>query len=219
MTKVAFIAAVYNEEKEIADLIYHVQPYVDDIVIVDDESTDDTLKILDAFWTNGVEFNDNFYYGMVPHTGLPETVKAAALKLVKPDTDWVLMLDADERFITPLPEIIEWIKSPASEAFDYVYFDQFEIIDGVHVRTFQKCKLFRRGAINFPLNDIHKDDELLGEGTFLGWKVAHRKGSYKQIHRETEYLATYKKLLDEGKIDEGRYQWLVNLHHYVKPHG
>lgn len=216
----SFIAAVYNEEKEIADLIYHVQPYVDDIVIVDDESTDDTVLILDSFWTNGAdEFNPNFYYATVPHTGLPETVKAAALKLLKPDTKWVLMLDADERFVTPLSEIVEWVKSPASEAFDYIYFDQHEIIDGEHVRTYQKSKLFRKESIEFPLNNIHADDRFTGRGGYFGWVVAHRKGSYKQIQRETEYLATYRKLLDEGKIDEGRYNWLVNLHHYVKPHG
>jgi hypothetical protein len=125
------------------------------------------------------------------------------------------MLDADERFITPLSEIIAWIKSPASEKIDYVYFDQYEIIDGEHVRTFQKCKLFRKESITFSTG-IHEDDVFTGNGDYYGWKVAHRKTSYKQIVREKEYLETYKKLLQEDMIDEGRFKWLVELHHYVK---
>jgi glycosyltransferase involved in cell wall biosynthesis len=212
--KIAFIAALFNEQNEIDDLISHVEPYVDALYFVDDGSTDQTLDKLFNRDTSKISIK------MLTHTGLPETVKAEALKGVPENYEWVLMLDADERFITPLQEIVSWIKSPASVEVDYVYFNQFEVIDGKHVRTFQKCKLFRRGAINFPLNDIHKDDELRGEGAFLGWQVIHRKTTNKQIQREFEYLKTYDKLLEDGHIDEGRRDWLRNLHHYVKnPHG
>jgi len=214
LTKIYFIAAVYNEQNEIADLLDHVEDYVDAIYIADDGSTDTTTT-----WINEHHIiNTPVYLKELVHTGLPETVKNEALKMV-PDGSWVIMLDADERFYTPIQDIIEWIKSPASEEFDYVYFDQHEIIDGKHVRTFQKCKLFRKEAIEFPLDNIHADDRFTGRGGYFGWLVAHRKSTYKQIQRETEYLGTYRKLLEEGKIDEGRYQWLVNLHHYVKPHG
>lgn len=214
--EIAFISAVYNEIKEIDDLINHVSPYVDKICIVDDGSTDGTWEYLQEAWITSQKMG--IY--QIPHSGLPETVKDEALGLVEDETEWVLMLDADERFITPISEIVEWTKAPSAKEVDYVYFDQYEIIDGEHVRTFQKCKLFRKGAIKFPLNDIHKDDELIGQGAYFGWKVAHRKGSYKQIQRELEYLRTYDKLFEEGHIDEGRRNWLRNLHHYVKePHG
>lgn len=223
---ISFIAAVYNEEKEILDLVKHVAPLVDGYYIVDDGSTDNTFKLLDVDGGTSplvrLPWEKRWLVKTIPHTGLPETVKNEALQMVLNDfypTEWVVMLDADERFVTPISEIAEWIKSPASEEYDYVYFDQHEIIDGQHVRTFQKCKVFRKKSIEFPLNNIHADDRFTGRGGYFGWVVAHRKGSYKQVQRETEYLTTYKKLLEEGKIDEGRYQWLVNLHHYVKPHG
>ena len=205
---VVFIAAVYNEEYEIDSLVEHVWPYVDGLYIVDDQSTDRTVQYLGSF------MDSKMHWQQIPHTGLPETVKNAALHMV-PDGSWVLMLDADERFKTPISEIIEWIKSPASQKFDYVYFEQYEIIDGQHVRTFQKCKLFRKESITFSTG-IHEDDKFKGTGLYCGWEVYHRKSSEKQKQREKEYLVTYQNLLDTGQIDEGRHAWLKALHHYEK---
>lgn len=211
---ISFIAAVYNEEQEINDLLAHVSPFVDLMFIADDKSTDRTLEYLENWYNIDPKLG---YTSAIEHIGLPETVKNEALQEV-PSGSWVLMLDADERFITPLHTIVEWVKSPEAKEVDYVYFSQYEIIDGSHVRTFQKCKLFRKQSITFSTG-IHEDDRFEGRGEFFGWEVAHRKTSYKQIQRETEYLQTYKALLDAGKIDEGRYNWLIGLHHYVKPHG
>lgn len=213
---IEFIAAVYNESEEIDDLLNHISPLVDRINIVDDGSTDDTWDKIVAHTEK-----DSRVFGMrIEHTGLPETVKNEALSLCR-NNSWVVMLDADERFTDDtLYEIERFLHDEEeNKKWDYVYFNQLEVIDQQHVRTFQKCKLFRKEAITFPLDNIHADDQFEGRGTYFGWEVIHRKSTNKQIKRETEYLATYKKLLAEGKIDEGRYQWLTGLHHYVKPKG
>lgn len=210
-----FICATYNEQEEIDDLLGHVEDIVDGYRIADDGSTDATTARLYFF---SQAFKD-FKYTILAHTGLPETVKSAALDMV-PDHEWVIMLDADERFpAQTIQAVREFLASDEEEYWDYVYFHQIEIIDNVPVREFQKCKLFRKEAISFPLNNIHADDQFEGRGTYFEWPVLHRKTTNKQIMRETEYLQTYKKLLDDGNIDEGRYQWLVNLHHYIKPTG
>lgn len=210
MARLTFLVATYNEQEEIMDLLSSVKPWVDELIVSDDGSTDHTITLAETFAPTIVH-NE--------HVGLPETIKDRGLQKVL-DGSWVLMLDADERVGSDvLFEIREFIDSEESEEFDYVYFNQFEIIDGRHVRTFQKCKLFKKEVVHFP-SGIHEDDRFDGHGTFReGWVVYHRKTSEKQITRETEYLATYARLLAEGKIDEGRYTWLVNLHHFVKPHG
>lgn len=213
-----FICATYNEENEIIDLINHVSGLpLDGFRIVDDSSTDNTPAKLE--WLS-LAWSTEFKYKSILHTGLPETVKHEAKEMV-PDGSWILMLDADERLSDDtIFKVQEFFDAGEDKYWDYIYFNQQEIIDGQHVRTFQKCKLFRKEAVRFPLNNIHADDQFEGRGTYKeDWLVFHRKSTYKQISRETEYLQTYKKLLEEGHIDEGRYNWLVGLHHYVKPHG
>lgn len=209
----SFIAALYNEEAEIGDLINHVHPYVDSMYFADDGSKDQTLPII-AGGRNAMGFPID--YASLRHTGLPETVKSKALGLV-PNGSWVLMLDADERFAPGvLDEIKEWLETPEAEDVTHVYFTQVEIIDGVPVRHFQKSKLFRKAAVSFS-EGIHEDDQFTGPGIYKeDWIVLHRKSSDKQKMREKEYLETYKKLLLDGKIDTGRYHWLRNLHHYEK---
>lgn len=209
-----FIAAVYNEEQEIKDFLEHVGSLVDGYRIVDDGSTDSTAEYLDLCF---LHWDKDFKYKVIPHSGLPETVKNEAKNMV-PDGSWILMLDADERLSDDAQVgIKEFFESGESEDFDYVYFPQYEIIDGQHVRTFQKAKLFRKESITFPLNNIHADDQFTGRGTYKeNWVVFHRKTTYKQINREQEYLETYKKLLEEGHIDEGRYEWLRDLHHFIR---
>jgi glycosyltransferase involved in cell wall biosynthesis len=212
--KVYFIAAVYNEEAEIEDLVQHVASIVNGYCIVDDESSDNTVEYLDLCWLHADKYD--FQYKTISHTGLPETVKNEALQMV-PDGAWVLMLDADERLTE---ETINGIREFFVEDYrnwDYVYFNQKEIIDGELVRGFQKSKLFRKEAIEFSTSDIHKDDKFVGRGTYKdNWIVLHRKSIAKQITREIEYLKTYKRLLDEAHIDEGRFEWLKSLHHFVR---
>jgi hypothetical protein len=153
---------------------------------------------------------------MEQHTGLPETVKKAALQVVEDDS-WVLMLDADERFAPHVLEQVQtWLHEDETEQYSHVYFQQLEIIDFQHVRTFQKSKLFRKEAITFS-SGIHEDDQFTGEGIYKPeWIVYHRKSSEKQKLRESEYLVTYDKLLEQGKIDEGRRDWLRGLHYYER---
>ncbi len=199
-----------------SELFDSVFNYVDAYAVCDDGSTDNTIRILGSWQEYCTK---PFKFTSISHTGLPETVKHKALQLV--DTEWVLMLDCDERLSS---ETLSNIRTFIHQSYpiDYVYFRQHEIIDGRHVRTFQKCKLFKKASVQFPLNNIHADDQFTGNGTYMdNWVVEHRKTTQKQIQREKEYLSTYNKLFEEGHIDSGRREWLRNLHHYIKeePHG
>lgn len=211
-----FIAAVFNEEAEIRDLLNHVHKYVDGMYIVDDGSTDSTLDIM-MDWKMGYGYyNPELEYQTIDHTGLCEVARIRALEMV-PDGSWVLMLDADERFAPGVLDAIRtWLRSVDSTRYSHVYFSQVEFIDGQAVRTFQKVKLFRKDFAHLP-EMIHADPQFDGDGIYKAdWVVLHRKTSDKQRQREREYLDTYKKLLEEGKIDEGRHEWMKNLHYYER---
>lgn len=216
---IEFIAALYNEAAEITDLLDHIYPWVDRINLVDDESYDHTVLKIKNYMSD-FDPQHKITYRVIAHSGLPEYVKDQALQMVR-DGSWTIMLDADERFAPGvLADIVKFIRSDESKDIDYVYFNQAEIIDGRVVRVFQKSKLFRKESVKFATTDIHADDAFTGNGIYKEeWIVEHRKTTDKQISREIEYLATYKRLLAEGKIDEGRYRWLIDLHHYVRPQG
>lgn len=205
------MAALYNEDKQVQDLIYHVEDYVDRLVFLDDGSTDYTPFLLGVYAPRDKEL----FYERIDHTGLPETVKSKALTHINPDS-WVIMLDADERFAPGiLDEIKNFLSSNEGGRTTHVWFTLQEYIDGQHTRTFQKCRLFRASAAHFSTS-VHEDDTFTGNGAFFGWTVIHNKTREKQIQRETEYIQTYAKLLEEGKITKERIEALKGMHYFVK---
>lgn len=213
--KTEFITTLYNEEAEIVDLIMHIGDYVDRLNIIDDGSTDKTAEILEAACTESGYHVD---YKTIDHTGLCELGRIEALKMCENDS-WVIMLDADERFQEGvLPEIIKFINSPESEGTTHIYFSQHEVIDGNPVAEFAKVKVFRKSAAHLP-EIIHKEPSFDGDGIGFNWIVWHRKSSSKQVMREIEYLQTYEKLFQEGKVTKSDVDWFVGMHHYVKPRG
>ena len=198
MAPLNFIAALYNEEAEVEDLIDHISPYVEGLYFADDGSTDKTRLLL----LTSPQYPDKVHLRAIEHTGLCEVARIKALETV-PDGSWVLMLDADERFAPGVLEDVKaWLRSIDSTKYTHVYFFQEEIIDGVSVRAFQKVKLFRKDSAHLP-EMIHADPQFDGDGIYKGeWVVFHRKTSDKQKQREREYLDTYQKLFEEGKIDD-----------------
>jgi glycosyltransferase involved in cell wall biosynthesis len=222
-----FISAVYNEEAEIDDLVEHIYPYVDAMHFTDDGSTDTTLDHLGKWWDR---FNEEYYYNnedyytdplygkftwhSYDHTGLCEVGRIRALEMCDNDS-WVLMLDADERFAPGVLEaVVEFCKAPP-EGVTHVYFSQKEFIDGRPITEFAKVKLFKKSAAHLP-EIIHRDPTFDGEAYNFGGVVIHRKTHNKQIMRELQYLDTYDKLLDAGKVTQGDVDWFKGMHHYVK---
>lgn len=213
----SFIAALYNEENEVVNLLNHIAPYVDGIYLVDDGSTDSTRNLV-MDWFYVPDLKPYLDFSTILHTGRPETVKQAALEKV-PDGDWVVMLDADERFPdATFPQIREFLDSETSQFYTHVWFNLEEYIDGVFTKGFAKCRLFRKEAVTFS-SGIHQSDQFSGQGASFNWRVIHRKSSEKQIRRETEYLSTYHEMLAKGEITNEDFSWLISNHYFVRPHG
>ncbi len=76
---------VKNEAKNIKRAIESVKPIVDEIIVVDTGSTDDTVEIAESLGANiyHFEWNDNFS-------------EARNFSLKQSTKDWILILDADE---------------------------------------------------------------------------------------------------------------------------
>src|SRR5438552_15245491 len=87
---VSVIIPTLNEEKNLPRCLDHLR-WADEVVIVDSGSTDDTVKIAQAYGAKVVEFKWN---------GLWPKKKNWALRHAPLKHEWVLIVDADE-WITP----------------------------------------------------------------------------------------------------------------------
>jgi len=89
MNKLSVVLAVRNEEANLANCLASIKGIADEIVIVDEESTDNTVQIAKKFGARVYE---------EPHHEIFHVTKQKALDYAK--YEWILQLDADE-IITP----------------------------------------------------------------------------------------------------------------------
>ena len=110
---IGVVAISYNETQDLPGFLENLLPWIDEIVIVDDGSTDDTAAIAQAasdkvtFITSPRE--DGEYFAQQRNKG----IKAAK-------SDWLLHMDIDER-VTPdlAKEIRQAIKDDTKDGYRY----------------------------------------------------------------------------------------------------
>ena len=99
----------YNEGKYIGSLILQAQQYADEIVVVDDGSTDHTAKVAELAGATVVRHVENKGYGSAIQSILTEAKKQ--------DADILFILDADSQHN---PEEIPSLIKTISEGSDIV---------------------------------------------------------------------------------------------------
>lgn len=80
---------IYNEEKYVCRVLAHVQEYADDILVIDDGSTDRTPSLLPKFPVDVIRHGVNRGYGR----SMRDAFSWAALHRF----DWVITMDCDEQ--------------------------------------------------------------------------------------------------------------------------
>jgi len=88
----------YNEESKIEDCLKSLQPVVDEIIIIDSNSTDNTLNIAQKY-TDKIIQHDFQGYG-----------KQKNFAVEKANNDWIISLDCDERLSPELQKSLQNIK-------------------------------------------------------------------------------------------------------------
>ena len=105
------IAAIpaFNEEKYIGTVVLKTRQYVDEVVVVDDGSTDQTADVARLAGATVIRHEENKGYGVAVRRLLAEAKRRAA--------DVVVLLDADSQH---RPDEIPHLIKPVSEGFDLV---------------------------------------------------------------------------------------------------
>lgn len=164
--KLSVVISAYNEEKKIEDCLKSIKDLANEIVVVDNSSTDDTAKIARKFTKkifsqkndpSSIDTQKNF--GFEKATG-----------------DWILSLDADERVT---PELVKEIKDVINEAnVAGFWIPRKNILFGKWIEHTgwypdEQLRLFRKGKGEYKAKHVHEDVVIDGEIGYLTQHIVH----------------------------------------------
>ena len=107
--KIIAAMPAYNEEKYIGSVVLQARQYVDEVIVVDDGSTDRTARVAKLAGATVIQHEENKGYGKAVQSILAQAKKRAP--------DILVLLDADSQHN---PEQISCLTKAVSEGFDLV---------------------------------------------------------------------------------------------------
>ncbi len=167
------VVSAYNEAHTIGRCLTSV-PFADEIIVIDNESLDDTAKIARTFTKNVYRQKNQLMLNTNKNIGFS-----------KATSDWILNLDADEVMPEELAkEILETINSDPREngfwiARKNISFGKW-IQNGLWWPD-KQLRLFRRNTGSFPCVHIHEYISVDGEVSTL--KNPYDHYNYESIHQ------------------------------------
>lgn len=169
MLILSFVMITKNAGEVVEDCLISVDGWVDEIIVVDDFSTDDTVEICTKYGARVIQRHE---YDLGRQ-------KAFALSQAK--GAWVLHLDADERVSPGLKtQILEAIKQKEYDGYKIQYLNHFL---GNPIRhggeDYAMVRLFRRDKASVSSSPVHEHVEVAGEIGLLEGPILHF--SYRSI--------------------------------------
>lgn len=143
----ALNTVVYNEADRILGLLEHAARFCDELVVVDQDSTDGTADLARDFGATVVSD---------VHRGLPEPSRPLAAAHTK--GEWILLLDADEEiFFHKVPELLA-----LDQRWDGAHLARATFVDGMRWPTGpdRHLRYFRKGAVEYA-TELHHYNTLL----------------------------------------------------------
>ncbi len=194
MAKISACIISFNEEKKIEDCLKSLQAVVDEIIIIDSNSTDKTLEIARKY-TDKIFLHDFQGYG-----------KQKNLATDKATNNWVISLDCDERLSSELQSSIKSIKNNLDD--DTVYSmarKTFYIYRWLNHCWYpdRKTRLFNKSKTRWLDNDVHESVDtnnmqtILLSGDILHYSFDSISDHLKTIDKFTQIGAN--DLLKKGK--------------------
>ncbi len=156
MIGLSVVISAFNEEDKIRDCLGSICQLADEIIFIDNSSTDKTAQIAKEYTSriyarsNNPMLNVNKNFGFTKATG-----------------DWILSLDADERVTPELKKEILLAISHQPSAISGYWIPRKNIIFGKWMRHTgwypdYQLRLFKKGKGKFPERHVHEMVEVAG---------------------------------------------------------
>lgn len=180
---ISAVLSVYNAEDKIEECLKSLA-FVDEIIIVDDESTDKTTEL-------AKRYTDKIYPHK--HVGYVEPLRNFAI--AKATHEWILILDADERIPETLAEMLVNITKEDEKDLSCVEIPRKNIIFSQWIEhtgwwpDYQR-RFFRRDKVTWS-DEIHSVPEVTGEIRKLPIKE-----EFAIVHENYQSISDYLKRMD-----------------------
>jgi (heptosyl)LPS beta-1,4-glucosyltransferase len=176
--KLSVVICTWNEEKNLPGVVASVKSLADEIVVVDTESTDNTIKVA-----------ENLGCKVFTHKNTTVVEPVRNYSISKASGNWILLLDADEEIPARLASHIkDIIKS--KECADYYRIPRKNFIFGSWITSAHwwpdpVYRLFKKGAVTWD-PAIHSIPQTVGHGADLPWEE-----EYAIIHHNYSSISQY----------------------------
>jgi glycosyltransferase involved in cell wall biosynthesis len=148
MLKITCVILTHNEEKNLKRALSSIKNLADEIIFLDEFSTDNTKKIASDFSAKIFENKNSTDFSMARNLGLQ-----------KAKNDWVLFLDADEEFVGEVGEIeaedLKKISAFRIKRTDYLWGREIEHGES---GSWKKARLIKKDGGEFA-GKVHEEFE------------------------------------------------------------
>jgi glycosyltransferase involved in cell wall biosynthesis len=192
---ISAVVHAYNEERNLPACLASLK-FADEIVVIDNESTDRTAALARAAGARVVTFRGRY--------GYPEPARVFGLSQLR--GEWVFILDADERATPELgAELRRLAADPAAGDGYWVPIRNFHfgrwlrhggLYPDLHLR------FFRRGRGGYPEVGLHRGIRVPGETGCAGADILHY--SYRDLEHYFEKFDRYTTVEAERIVAAGR---------------
>lgn len=168
MNKLSVVITAYNEEKTIEECLKSIKDWADEIVVVDNTSSDKTATIAKKYTKNVfTQKNDIQKIDIQKNFGFS-----------KANGEWILSLDADERMTPELGKEIKKI-TQAKDAVTGYWIPRKNIIFGKWIEHTgwypdYQLRLFKKGTGKYTGTHVHEDIHVDGKTAKLQQPLIHQ---------------------------------------------
>lgn len=142
--KIVVSIPCYNEKSFIIAVVKTIPDFVDEIIVVDDSSTDDTFRAINDFAQNSNDKRLVILKNEI-NLGVGGSTKAGFAAALKNKADIIVKIDGDGQM--PIESLADFLDAIIDDGMDYAKGNRF--MDAVSVKKMPKHRLFANIVLTF----------------------------------------------------------------------